>query len=89
MIYEYQIDANERYEDWMCSFIFSTELISKEEFEEVVKKAIKSLGEWADWASVAKWIVKNDERFFFPKNGHMAIVKYDYEDDEDIFGGVY
>ena len=88
MIYEYQIDAGERYEDWTCSSIFSTELISKEEFEEVVKKAIEAKGEWADWASVANWIVENDERFFSPKRGHTAVVKFDPE-DEDFFGGVY
>ena len=76
-MYEYIIDADERYEDWMCSSIFSTELISKEEFEEVVKKAIKAEGEWADWSSVANWIVENDKRFFTPRKGHLAIVKND------------
>lgn len=88
-LYEYYIDADVDYEDWMCESIFSTELISKKEFEEVVKKAIEAKGEFADWASVANWIVKNDDRFFFPNKGHSAIVKYNHEDDEDIFGGVY
>lgn len=87
-LYEYYIDADEHYEDWMCESIFSTELISKEEFEEVVKKAIEAKGEWADWASVAHWIVENDDRFFFPEKGHCAIVKFDPK-DEDFFGGVY
>lgn len=87
-LYEYIIDANEKYEDWMCASIFSTELISKEEFEEIVKKAIETEGEWADWSSVANWIVKNDKRFFTPKRGHSAIVKYDHEDN-NVFGGVY
>ena len=88
-MYEYTIDANERYEDWMCASIFSTELLSKEEFEEIVKKAIEKEGEWADWSSVANWIVKNDERFFVPKRGHSAIVEYDHEDNGNIFGGIY
>lgn len=88
-MYEYTIDANEPYEDWMITSIFSAELISKEEFEEVVKKAIEEESEWADWSSVAIWIVKNDERFFLPKKGHLAIVKYDHEDNGNIFGGVY
>ena len=88
-LYEYFIDADESYEDWMCASIFSTELLSKEEFEEVVKKAIEAEGEFADWSSVANWIVENDDRFFTPKKGHSAIVKYDLEDNGDIFGGVY
>lgn len=88
-LYEYYVDADADYEDWMCASIFSTELISKEEFEEIVKKAIEAEGEWANWSSVANWIIENDKRFFVPKRGRSAIVKYNIDDNEDIFGGVY
>ena len=93
-MYEYTIDANERYEDWMCTSIFSTELLSKEEFEEVVKKAIEKTvrkdndgyKEYGDWSEVANMIVKMDDRFFYPKKGHIAIIQYS---DDNAFKGVY
>ena len=79
-MYEYIIDADERYEDWMCSSIFSTELFTKEEFEEIVKKAIEKIEseDWkADWCSVASTIIKYDKRFFTPHTECIAIVKND------------
>ena len=80
MIYEYVIDAGERYEDWMCPSVFSTELFTKEEFEEIVKKAIEKIEseDWkADWCSVASTIIKYDKRFFTPHTECIAIVKND------------
>lgn len=87
MIYRYLIDGNDKYEDWMCTEIFSEELLSKEEFEEVVLKAQKDCGEfYNDWNCVAKKIVENDERFFFPERGLSAIIDYT---NENKFDGVY
>lgn len=91
MIYEYVIDADEDYEDWMNTSIFSTELLSKEEFEEVVKKAYKKtwnekIKEYGDWNRVARKIVEEDDRFFFPERGHFAIIKYK---ENNKFKGVY
>ena len=78
--YEYIIDANERYEDWMEASVFSTELFSKEEFEEIVEKAIKNTEAEkcrVNCFSVATRIIKYDDKFFTPHTKHIAIVKND------------
>ena len=90
-MYEYVLNAASKYDDWMTTSIFSTELLSKKEFEEVVKKAYEAtynekFQEYGDWNEVANKIVENDSRFFFPKKGHVAIIKY-YENNN--FQGVY
>ena len=89
MIYEYIIDADEPYESWYTS-IFSTELLSREEFEEVVKKAQDSNlhdGKYrCDWNEVANAIVKMDNRFFFPEKGRAALIKWS---NNNKFEGVY
>lgn len=89
MIFEYTFDADERYEDWMCSSIFSHEDIPLNEFEEVVKKAINSIEKEnkniIDWNTVANEVVKMDDRFFYSTHKHCAIIK----DDElkNVYGG--
>lgn len=82
-LYEYIIDTNEkRYEELTEESIFSTELFSKEEFEEIVEKAIENAKsekniEKVDWCSVYMMILKYDNRFFVPKTKYIAIVKDD------------
>lgn len=88
MIYEYIIDAAEPYEDWMCASVFSTELFSKEEFEEIIKKAIENAKsekniKKIDWCSVYMMILKYDHRFFASRTKYIAIVK-----DDGSFEGV-
>lgn len=86
MIYKYTIDANEDWEEWYAH-IFSTELLSKEEFEEVVKKAMKACGDvWNSYTDVAKKIIEMDNRFFVPEEAHTAIIQFN---DNNSFGGIY
>ena len=78
MFYEYIIDAQERYEDWMEASVFSTVRFSKEEFEEIVERAIRNTKAEncrVDCFSVAARILKYDDRFFVPQTKQIAIVK--------------
>lgn len=78
MVFEYTIDADEKYEDWMHINIFSNELIHPKEFEKITEKAINILKEenkQIDWISVGKKIVEIDNKFFFSEPAHCAIIR--------------
>lgn len=87
MIFEYTLDADERYEDWMCTSIFSHADIPLNEFKEVVEKAIEDLEKKdkniVDWNAVANKVVEIDDRFFYPVHKHCAVIK------DDKLEGVY
>lgn len=87
MIYSYILENNEDYEDWDEFEIFSTEEISFEEFQSIVRKAFELSAPFDNYASVARKILEIDERFFLPQVKAIAVIGREIDDYENKIRG--